>query len=80
MSIHIPQLNIDEALRYMGCPPEQAGEALRKQAASCAQEILAVVRPRWSWRRGTPSAKHPGGWASPPRRSAVSSSPPVPPR
>ena len=23
MSIHIPQLNIDEALRYMGCPPEQ---------------------------------------------------------
>ncbi len=50
MSIHIPQLNIDEALRYMGCPPEQAGEALRKQAASCAQEILAVVRPRWSWR------------------------------
>lgn len=48
--IVITQLNIDEVLRYMGCPPERADGALRRQVESCAQEILAVVRPRWSWR------------------------------
>ena len=48
--IAITQLNTDEVLRYMGCPPEKADQALRGQVESCAQELLGAVRPRWSWR------------------------------
>ena len=48
--ITITRLNIDEVLRYMGCPPDKADEALRGQAEACAREVLAVIRPRWSWR------------------------------
>ena len=31
MPITITQLNTDEVLRYMGCPPEKADRALRDQ-------------------------------------------------
>ena len=48
--IAITKLNTDEVLRYMGCPPEKADQALRGQVESCARELLGAVRPRWSWR------------------------------
>lgn len=50
MPVTVTQLNIDEALRYMGCPPEKADAPLRARVESCAQELLAAVRPRWSYR------------------------------
>ena len=49
-SVTVTQLNIDEALRYMGCPPEKADASLRAQVETCARELLEVVRPRWSYR------------------------------
>ena len=48
--IAITKLNTDEVLRYMGCPPEKADQALRGQVESCTRELLGAVRPRWSWR------------------------------
>lgn len=50
MPITVTQLNIDEVLRYMGCPPEKADGALKAQVEDCARELLSAVRPRWSWR------------------------------
>ena len=50
MPIVLTQLDTDEVLRYMGCPPEKAGEALLSQVEDCARELLEVVRPRWNWR------------------------------
>ena len=48
--IAVTQLNIDEVLRYMGCPPEKADGFLRAQVEACARELLGSIRPRWSWR------------------------------
>lgn len=48
--IKVTQLNTDEVLRYMGCPPEKADGFLRAQVEACARELLGTVRPRWSWR------------------------------
>ena len=50
MPITISQTNTGEVLRYMGCPPERADGALIAQVEACARELLAVIRPRWSWR------------------------------
>jgi len=50
MPITLTQLNTAEVLRYMGCPPERADGALMAQVETCARELLAVIRPRWSWR------------------------------
>ena len=46
----VTQLNTGEVLRYMGCPPEKADGALHAQVEDCARELLAAIRPRWSWR------------------------------
>lgn len=48
--IKVTQLNTDEVLRYMGCPPEKADGFLQAQVEACARELLGTVRPRWSWR------------------------------
>lgn len=48
--IAITQLNPDEILRCMGCPPDRADGALRAQVEDCARELLGTIRPRWSWR------------------------------
>lgn len=48
--INVTQLNTDEVLRYMGCPPEKADGALKAQVEACARELLGAARPRWSWR------------------------------
>ena len=48
--IAVDRLDAGEVLRYMGCPPERADTALRPQVEARARELLAVVRPRWSWR------------------------------
>ena len=50
MPVAVTQLDIDEVLRYMGCPPEKADALLRAQVEACARELLEVIRPRWSWR------------------------------
>ncbi len=50
MPITVTQLNADEVLRYMGCPPEGADAAVRSQVESCTRELLGMIRPRWSWR------------------------------
>lgn len=48
--ITVTQLNTGEVLRYMGCPPDRADQALRAQVEACARELLGAVHPRWSWR------------------------------
>ena len=48
--VTVTQLNTDEVLRYMGCPPEKADGALRAQVESSAGALLRAIRPRWSWR------------------------------
>ena len=50
MPVSVTQLDTDEVLRYMGCPPEGADEALRTQVEVCTRELLGTIRPRWSWR------------------------------
>lgn len=46
----VTNVEIDEVLRYMGCPPDRADTATRALAGTCASEILAAARPRWVWR------------------------------
>lgn len=50
MPITLKQLNIDEVLRYMGCPPEKADPATRALVEDCAAQVLGAVQPRWSYR------------------------------
>lgn len=50
MPIAVVQLNIDEVLRYMGCPPEQAPPATRAMAEVCGDEMLRTIKPRWAYR------------------------------
>lgn len=50
MPVSVTQLNIDEILRYMGCPPDKADPATRILARDCADELLRAIRPRWSYR------------------------------
>ena len=50
MTAAVTKLSLDEALRYMGCPPERADPATRALAESCAGELLQAARPRWAWR------------------------------
>ena len=40
----------DEVLRYMGTPPNRADDALLALVEDCARQLLAAVRPRWSYR------------------------------
>lgn len=50
MSICLTQLNTDEVLRYMGCPPEEADDALRAAVEAGARSLLRTARPRWTYR------------------------------
>ncbi len=50
MPITLNQLNIDEVLRYMGCPPDKADPATRALAEDCAAQVLQTVTPRWTYR------------------------------
>ena len=50
MAITISHLDSREILRYMGCPPDKAGEELRNLVADCSRQVLDTVRPRWAWR------------------------------
>ena len=52
-TISISRVDIDEVLRYMGCPPEKAGEGLRALVEDCSRELLAAVHPRWAWREAS---------------------------
>ena len=45
--LSLSSLEIDQVLRYMGCPPGQAEPSLRKTVEECAGELLAAIRPRW---------------------------------
>ena len=50
MPITLTQLNIDEILRYMGCPPDKADPSTRALAEDCAGQVLRTVTPRWTYR------------------------------
>lgn len=50
MAITISRLDPGEALRYMGCPPEKAGEELWGLVEECAGQVLSAAVPRWAWR------------------------------
>ena len=50
MGIVLSELNTDEVLRYMGCPPHRAEEALRAQVRKACALVLEAARPRWAWR------------------------------
>lgn len=50
MPIAITELDSDEVLRYMGCPPEKADPATRALAEHCAAEMLRTIQPRWAYR------------------------------
>lgn len=43
------QIDQNEVLRYMGCPPDRADGALRALVQKCTDELLAICRPRWTW-------------------------------
>ena len=50
MSIEVGQLNLDEVLRYMGCPPDQAEEELRGKVSEWSGQICQAAKPRWAYR------------------------------
>ena len=50
MALSISSLNLDEVLRYMGCPPDLADQGLRSLAQQACGQILREARPRWAWR------------------------------
>lgn len=50
MELTLGAPDLEEVLRYMGCPPDRAGEALRRQAAAAWEELRRAARPRWTWR------------------------------
>lgn len=50
MSKIAAKLNIDEALRYMGCPPDKADPVTRAMVERCAEEMLQTIQPRWAYR------------------------------
>lgn len=46
----LSQIDLDETLRYMGCPPDRAKDSDRTLARRGAERLLPVIRPRWAWR------------------------------
>lgn len=50
MPIAVTRLEIDEILRYMGCPPDKANPATRALAEGCSAEMLGAIKPRWAYR------------------------------
>ena len=50
MALELKELDTDEVLRYMGCPPQKAGAELREQTEHWAREVCRAARPRWAWR------------------------------
>ena len=50
MNLSVSELNLDEVLRYMGCPPDRADAGLRAQAQQACEQIVQEARPRWAWR------------------------------
>ena len=43
-------LDLDEVLRYMGCPAEKADPETRALVETCAREMEAAACPRWTGR------------------------------
>ena len=50
MEVRLSQLNTDEVLRYMGCPPEKADVSLCAAVERGAREMLRAAVPRWAYR------------------------------
>ncbi len=48
--IALSHIDLDETLRYMGCPPDRAGPATRALAEGGIRTVLDAARPRWAWR------------------------------
>lgn len=60
MFFPLSDLNIDEVLRYMGVPPEQADSTTRTLAEECAAQLLQEISPRWTYRLCSLSAEQSG--------------------
>ena len=50
MNLSVSELNLDEVLRYMGCPAEKADPETRALVETCAREMEAAACPRWTGR------------------------------
>ena len=50
MPVEVRELDIDEVLRYMGCPPERAEASVRVLAERAVELLLREIQPRWAWR------------------------------
>lgn len=50
MPLKVEHLDIDEVLRYMGCPPQKARAELRDQVGRWSEEVCRAAVPRWAWR------------------------------
>ena len=48
--IVLGQLDTDEILRYLGCPPQQAGAATLSLVRESAGQMLELIQPRWTYR------------------------------
>ncbi len=49
----LPPIDVDEALRYMGTPPDKAEETLRALVEDCARAVEQAAQPRWCIKRTT---------------------------
>ena len=50
MAVALKELDLNEVLRYMGCPPDQAEKSLRVQVRAGTEEIRRAAVPRWAYR------------------------------
>lgn len=50
MPVNVTRLDLDETLRYMGCPPDRADPATRALAERGIRTVLDAARPRWAYR------------------------------
>ena len=44
--MNLPPIDVDEALRYMGTPPDRAEETLRALVEDCARTVAEAAQPR----------------------------------
>ena len=58
--INLPPIDVDEALRYMGTPPDKVEAALRALVKDCARVVAQAAQPRWCIKRSTLSVEEGG--------------------
>ena len=50
LELRFTEAEIDHVLRYMGTPPDRAGDDLRSLARACADRVTELAAPKWLWR------------------------------